>query len=83
MYFGPNVPYVYRLQGPGRWDGARQAIMSVDERVLYPLATRKVENSRRKTENSRRKTGLVNLLSAIAIASIALWMGYIFHVFKS
>ncbi|VDO21710.1 unnamed protein product [Heligmosomoides polygyrus] len=34
VYFGPLVPYVYRLHGPNRWHGAREAIMSVDERVF-------------------------------------------------
>ncbi|KIH62797.1 Flavin-binding monooxygenase-like protein [Ancylostoma duodenale] len=34
VYFGPYVPYVYRLNGPHPWSGARQAIMSVDERVF-------------------------------------------------
>lgn len=33
-YFGPYVPYCYRLHGPHAWSGARQAIMTVDERVL-------------------------------------------------
>ncbi|RCN39243.1 Flavin-binding monooxygenase-like protein [Ancylostoma caninum] len=34
VYFGPYVPYVYRLNGPHSWSGARQAIMNVDERVF-------------------------------------------------
>ncbi|KAK6746691.1 hypothetical protein RB195_000142 [Necator americanus] len=34
VYFGPYVPYVYRLNGPHTWPEARQAIMSVDERVF-------------------------------------------------
>lgn len=33
LIFGPNTPYVYRLDGPGKWDGARAAILSVDQRV--------------------------------------------------
>ncbi|KAK6041726.1 Flavin-binding monooxygenase-like protein [Cooperia oncophora] len=34
LQFGPCVPYVYRLEGPHPWLGARNAIMSVDERVF-------------------------------------------------
>ncbi|CAJ0604335.1 unnamed protein product [Cylicocyclus nassatus] len=34
IYFGPCVPYVYRLKGPFPWSGAREAIMGVDERVF-------------------------------------------------
>lgn len=34
VYFGPRVPYIYRLNGPHKWNKARDAIMSVDERIL-------------------------------------------------
>ncbi|KHJ78750.1 Flavin-binding monooxygenase-like protein [Oesophagostomum dentatum] len=39
VYFGPYVPYIFRLQGPHPWSGARQAIMSVDERVFKATNT--------------------------------------------
>jgi dimethylaniline monooxygenase (N-oxide forming) len=38
--FGPTTPYQYRLVGPGKWSGARDAIMTVMDRVRSPLATR-------------------------------------------
>ncbi|CAJ0935891.1 unnamed protein product, partial [Mesorhabditis belari] len=34
VLFGPNVAYTYRLQGPHKWQGAREAIMSAQERVI-------------------------------------------------
>ncbi|CAB3406825.1 unnamed protein product [Caenorhabditis bovis] len=34
IYFGPRVPYIFRLNGPHKWEKAREAIMGVDERVL-------------------------------------------------
>ena len=37
---GPCTPYQYRLMGPGKWQGARDAIMTTMDRVRYPLATR-------------------------------------------
>ncbi|KAG8196635.1 hypothetical protein JTE90_006545 [Oedothorax gibbosus] len=37
LVFGPSVSYQYRLQGPHKWDGAREAIMTVDERLHFPL----------------------------------------------
>ena len=40
LLWGPLVPYQFRLVGPGRWDGARTAILTVKERVLQALATR-------------------------------------------
>lgn len=36
---GSCVPYQYRLQGPHAWDGARDAIMTVNKRVEAPLKT--------------------------------------------
>lgn len=35
-----NMSYVYRLKGPHRWEGARDAIVSVDERVTAATMTR-------------------------------------------
>ena len=45
MFFGPCTPYQYRLEGPGSWPKAREAIMTQDERILFPLSTRKVNKS--------------------------------------
>ncbi|XP_009989174.1 PREDICTED: dimethylaniline monooxygenase [N-oxide-forming] 5-like [Tauraco erythrolophus] len=41
--FGPCTPYQYRLQGPGEWSGAREAILTQRQRVIKPLQTRHVE----------------------------------------
>ena len=38
--FGPCLPYQYRLMGPGKWNGARDAINTMWERVDAPLKTR-------------------------------------------
>uniref|UniRef100_A0A8C3TXT2 Flavin-containing monooxygenase n=1 Tax=Catharus ustulatus TaxID=91951 RepID=A0A8C3TXT2_CATUS len=43
--FGPCTPYQYRLQGPGAWAGARDAILTQQQRILKPLQTRHVEES--------------------------------------
>uniref|UniRef100_A0A671MGG6 Flavin-containing monooxygenase n=1 Tax=Sinocyclocheilus anshuiensis TaxID=1608454 RepID=A0A671MGG6_9TELE len=40
IIFGPCTPYQFRLHGPGRWDGARQAILTQWDRVDEPLKTR-------------------------------------------
>ena len=37
VYFGPVSPYQYRLDGPGKWDGAREAIATQWDRIHYPL----------------------------------------------
>lgn len=33
LFFGPNAAYVYRLQGPKPWSGARDTIMQINNRV--------------------------------------------------
>ncbi|XP_039547906.1 si:dkey-239i20.2 isoform X1 [Pimephales promelas] len=40
IIFGPCTPYQFRLHGPGRWEGARQAILTQWDRVTEPLKTR-------------------------------------------
>ncbi|NXW87171.1 FMO5 monooxygenase, partial [Alopecoenas beccarii] len=32
--FGPCTPYQYRLRGPGRWAGAREAILTQRQRII-------------------------------------------------
>ncbi|GFY54716.1 dimethylaniline monooxygenase 5 [Trichonephila inaurata madagascariensis] len=38
LAFGPSLPYQYRLEGPHKWDGARNAILTAHERVRHPLS---------------------------------------------
>ncbi|XP_043859052.1 flavin-containing monooxygenase 5-like [Dromiciops gliroides] len=45
IYFGPCTPYQYRLQGPGKWAGARAAILTQRERIIKPLRTRIVNDN--------------------------------------
>ncbi len=40
VLFGPVTPYQYRLRGPGKWAGARQAILTQLKRVAKPMQTR-------------------------------------------
>ncbi|KAM5239073.1 dimethylaniline monooxygenase [N-oxide-forming] 4 [Ctenodactylus gundi] len=45
VFFGPCTPYQYRLAGPGKWDGARNAILTQWDRTMKPLKTRIVPDS--------------------------------------
>ena len=31
--FGPAAPYIYRVKGPHKWDGARDAIFGISDRI--------------------------------------------------
>ncbi|KAF7467926.1 Hypothetical predicted protein [Marmota monax] len=45
VFYGPCTPYQYRLQGPGKWTGARAAILTQRARILKPLRTRVLQHS--------------------------------------
>ncbi|CAO2637592.1 Flavin-containing monooxygenase 5 [Lemmus lemmus] len=45
IFWGPCTPYQYRLQGPGKWAGARAAILTQRDRILKPLRTRVLKQS--------------------------------------
>lgn len=38
--FGPCLPAQYRLQGPGKWEGAKEAVVKSMDRSLAPMKTR-------------------------------------------
>ncbi|KAM6217252.1 flavin-containing monooxygenase 5-like [Rhynchocyon petersi] len=40
VFFGPCSPYQFRLQGPGKWDGARNTILTQRARIIKPMRTR-------------------------------------------
>ncbi|XP_061593088.1 flavin-containing monooxygenase 5-like [Cololabis saira] len=61
---GPCTPYQYRLRGPGRWAGARQAILTQQQRVVQPFRTRSVPQEEARTSSS--------LSSIMAFAGVAL-----------
>ncbi|KAM9245192.1 LOW QUALITY PROTEIN: flavin-containing monooxygenase 3-like [Dugong dugon] len=47
VFFGPCSPYQFRLVGPGKWPGARNAILTQWDQALKPMKTR-VVGSRQK-----------------------------------
>ncbi|EMP34553.1 Dimethylaniline monooxygenase [N-oxide-forming] 5, partial [Chelonia mydas] len=44
VFFGPCTSYQYRLRRPGKWDGAREAILTQRERIIKPLKTRVLDD---------------------------------------
>ncbi|KAG8189371.1 hypothetical protein JTE90_021874 [Oedothorax gibbosus] len=53
-FFGPCLSYQYRLQGPHKWSGARNAILTANERMKAPL--------KGSTNKTKTKTGLVSIV---------------------
>ncbi|XP_035871786.1 dimethylaniline monooxygenase [N-oxide-forming] 1 isoform X2 [Phyllostomus discolor] len=45
VFFGPCTPYQFRLTGPGKWKGARNAILTQWDRTIKATKTRTVHES--------------------------------------
>ncbi|XP_077132542.1 flavin-containing monooxygenase 3-like [Ranitomeya variabilis] len=45
VVFGPCNPYQFRLTGPGKWAGAREAIFTQWDRIKKPLRTRVIKQN--------------------------------------
>jgi len=63
LVFGPCVPYHYRLDGPGTWDGAREAILTVKDRTIEALSTRPSKLKEDRTISKR----LTNIFAELAV----------------
>ncbi|EJW88888.1 hypothetical protein WUBG_00205 [Wuchereria bancrofti] len=48
LLISANAPYVYRLEGPGSWDKAKETLISLPERVKFPLKNRECHMKRYK-----------------------------------
>ncbi|KAI3368949.1 hypothetical protein L3Q82_025922, partial [Scortum barcoo] len=67
--FGPCTPYQYRLRGPGKWAGARQAILTQWERMAHPMQTRPCDEPKPK-----RSLMWLLILSAAAAVGLATYL---------
>ncbi|XP_041791033.1 flavin-containing monooxygenase 5-like [Chelmon rostratus] len=68
VMLGPCTPYQYRLRGPGKWAGARQAILTQWERVAQPMHTRPCD------EPWRKRSFLWPLILSAAAVGLALYL---------
>nr|XP_057929034.1 flavin-containing monooxygenase 5-like [Doryrhamphus excisus]XP_057929035.1 flavin-containing monooxygenase 5-like [Doryrhamphus excisus] len=67
VLFGPVTPYQYRLKGPGKWAGARQAILTQWDRVVQPMQTRPCDIA----EAKRSLKWSLILMTAVGVAAYA------------
>ncbi|KAK5601874.1 hypothetical protein CRENBAI_019517 [Crenichthys baileyi] len=72
VFMGPYTSYQYRLSGPGKWAGARQAILTQKQRIFQPFRTRVVLDE---TENEASSS--LSILMALIAGAALLW--YLFH----
>ncbi|XP_054458151.1 flavin-containing monooxygenase 5-like [Anoplopoma fimbria] len=64
VLLGPCTPYQYRLTGPGKWAGARQAIFTQWDRVHQPFRTRVVPEPETRSSS---KWSIIVIVSGVAL----------------
>ncbi|XP_069593328.1 flavin-containing monooxygenase 5-like [Ranitomeya imitator] len=74
LFFGPCTPYQYRLSGPGKWPGARKAILTQRERIIKATKTRVC--TQESMESKSPITFLLKLAAIIAILA-AIYFAYV------
>ncbi|XP_017284329.1 flavin-containing monooxygenase 5 [Kryptolebias marmoratus] len=62
VFWGPVTAYQYRLMGPGKWEGARRAILTQFDRMNQPLKTRKLPE---------QESSIVARLFKLSLAAVA------------
>ncbi|KAL4673638.1 hypothetical protein H8959_017572 [Pygathrix nigripes] len=65
VFFGPCSPYQFRLTGPGKWEGARNAIMTQWDRTFKVTKGRVVQESSFPFESFLKLFSFLALLVAI------------------
>ncbi|KAI1236538.1 hypothetical protein IHE44_0014788 [Lamprotornis superbus] len=68
--FGPCTPYQYRLRGPGAWAGAREAILTQQQRVVRALQPQACGHAR----SSAAPHALTVLFSIAMIAATLIYV---------
>lgn len=63
LVFGPCTPSQWRLEGFGKWEGAKNAIEHVDDRTWYPMQSREAG----KREQEGIYDGYVSLLKNVLL----------------
>ncbi|OCT85231.1 dimethylaniline monooxygenase [N-oxide-forming] 3 isoform X1 [Xenopus laevis] len=68
VFFGPCSPYQFRLTGPGKWDGARNAILNQWDRTIQAMRKREVPSH----------TGLSSFIALMKLLFIPLLLFTVF-----
>ncbi|KAM4641180.1 dimethylaniline monooxygenase [N-oxide-forming] 2-like isoform 2-T2 [Discoglossus pictus] len=75
VFFGPCTPYQYRLTGPGKWPGAKNAILTQWDRTINPHRTRIVHR------RPKSRSSFYNILAFCALIA-SVWFGSHWIFFK-
>ncbi|EDO32019.1 predicted protein [Nematostella vectensis] len=72
-FFGPCTPPQFRLEGPGAWPGAREAIMKASANCLYLTKSRVLEKKGRQKNKVSVLVKVALLVVLLAILWACLW----------
>ena len=72
------TPYQYRLHGPGRWDGARDAIMTQWDRIYYPTH----KNQCRQEEKKFTRFKMFVIISSVAASVLIFKFNDVYYWFN-
>jgi Flavin-binding monooxygenase-like len=74
LYFGSVVPSQYRVEGPGAWSGARQAILDSPRRVRAGFHPRFKTGAQVYEECSSSFVSVRFLIGLLLVALLAKWL---------
>ncbi|XP_077517360.1 flavin-containing monooxygenase 5-like isoform X1 [Amblyomma americanum] len=73
-FWEPCLPYQYRLQGPHAWSGARQAMLTMRDRLKGPLDTRKMPPDMRSDRERKVCRVVPTFLSVAVVVAIFIYL---------
>uniref|UniRef100_A0A3B4FIU2 Flavin-containing monooxygenase n=1 Tax=Pundamilia nyererei TaxID=303518 RepID=A0A3B4FIU2_9CICH len=76
VFLGPCTPYQYHLTGPGKWAGARQAILTQWDRVFQPFKTRVVTEPKPDIKHSSKLSIIMFLSGAKLFLQLGLAVNF-------
>uniref|UniRef100_A0A7E5A2E1 Flavin-containing monooxygenase n=1 Tax=Panagrellus redivivus TaxID=6233 RepID=A0A7E5A2E1_PANRE len=78
VFSGPATSYTYRLIGPKKWDGARDAIFTTEYRILAGMAPEgKISELKTKLDNQNNNNGVYG------VAALGILLTFIYLLFSS
>lgn len=73
LFFDACAPYQYRLVGPNAWQGAREALLTIQDRIQAPLKTNSVKNNEPKKPKRSIFRNFTMIHFSILIAFISIF----------
>jgi len=70
LMFSPAIPAHWRVNGPGAWSGARQAILEMEDRVAFPTTGKAAKDLVKQQQGSGSSTLRKIVLLAVCVVGL-------------